>query len=380
MCLTDPRSRARWLFLAIHRWIGLGLGVWLAVMGVSGAALIFYEDFDALLHPVLRRASAPSHVAPTLDELLYIAKEARADIGAPTSLYMPIGDRTARFLFADPTASDDPDRAIEVVLSRDSGEVLLVRRTGDGFLALLYRLHSTLLAGIRGRWLIAGTGLALLAATITGLVLWWPRLATLRRSLTVDWGRGGKRATYDLHRTLGCYGSAALLLIATTGIYLAVAAIYAGAVSKAADLEPPAVESQAKPATSQDARNLQRALSSALARFPGSRFVYLSFPVDSSSPYGFNLRQSAEPSMLWPRTVVWVDQQSSTILAVRDAHRVQGFALLNDWAFPLHDGQAWGSVGRILYMFIGHLPLALLVTGWLQWRWRRQATVRRASG
>src|SRR5262245_56069190 len=48
-----PR-RSSWF--TIHRWLGIGLGVWFALVGLTGSLLVFDEPIDAWLNPQLLRA------------------------------------------------------------------------------------------------------------------------------------------------------------------------------------------------------------------------------------------------------------------------------------------------------------------------------------
>ena len=40
----------RWV-RRLHLWLGLGLGLLFAVIGLTGSALVFYTGIDAVLHP-----------------------------------------------------------------------------------------------------------------------------------------------------------------------------------------------------------------------------------------------------------------------------------------------------------------------------------------
>ena len=50
--LVRPHQTAlRRIMVRIHLWAGLGLGIYLAVIGVTGAVLLFKDDGFALVHP-----------------------------------------------------------------------------------------------------------------------------------------------------------------------------------------------------------------------------------------------------------------------------------------------------------------------------------------
>ncbi|MBC8118998.1 MAG: PepSY domain-containing protein, partial [Burkholderiaceae bacterium] len=45
------QSRSGWF--TVHRWLGILLGVWFALVGLSGAILVFEDPIDAWLNPRL---------------------------------------------------------------------------------------------------------------------------------------------------------------------------------------------------------------------------------------------------------------------------------------------------------------------------------------
>ncbi len=54
---------ARSVLWKIHRWIGVGLFVLLVPVALSGALLVYDDEFDALIHPA-RYATTGSAVLP----------------------------------------------------------------------------------------------------------------------------------------------------------------------------------------------------------------------------------------------------------------------------------------------------------------------------
>ena len=58
----------------------------------------------------------------------------------------------------------------------------------------------------------------------------------------------------------------------------------------------------------------------------------------------------------FPRTHLFIDQYSGRVLGVHDP-KVDGFGdtVLN-WLVPLHDGKAFGMIGRVVVMLLGLMP------------------------
>ncbi len=53
------RSRPKWF--TVHRWLGISLGVWFALVGLSGAILVFEDPIDAWLNPHLLTTALARH-------------------------------------------------------------------------------------------------------------------------------------------------------------------------------------------------------------------------------------------------------------------------------------------------------------------------------
>ena len=55
-------KRSKWF--TVHRWLGVGLGVWFALVGLSGGILVFEDPIDAWLNPrLLTTANRGPHLS-----------------------------------------------------------------------------------------------------------------------------------------------------------------------------------------------------------------------------------------------------------------------------------------------------------------------------
>jgi uncharacterized iron-regulated membrane protein len=72
-------------------------------------------------------------------------------------------------------------------------------------------------------------------------------------------------------------------------------------------------------------------------------------------------------------TRIWVDQWTGRVLEHRDPSRFTAVDHTLAWMFPLHNGEAFGAVGRMLVALSGLLMFGLGLTGTIMWwrRWRR---------
>lgn len=364
-----PRPRGvRDLARTLHRLLGLAAGALLVVAGLSGSALVFRAEIDRALNPhllVTVPAATRARLQPVLDRV------ARDHPGEPvTRVRMPqqadgtwelwLGAAPARYVYADPYR----------------GTLLGTRRPTEFLTGWLFLLHSHLLAGEAGHLVAGAAALILIVLSVSGLVAWWPRRPPWRawrqwrQAVTVARGTGAARVTFDLHRAVGFYASALLLLAGVTGASLVFHAAFERAAHvvtgtrPAPPARPASVAIAARPALDADAL-----LAIAWRAQPGGATSYLYLPTVAGE--SFRMRQRL-PGEVHPngKSFVHVDPVTGAVLGVEDGTRAPRGARLYSLLYPLHTGVVGGIATRLVAMVAGlALPL-LAVSGAAVW-WRR---------
>lgn len=366
-----PALRRAWL--RVHLYLGLVLGGLFAGLGLSGSALVFYLELDALLNPqtvVVQPAAAPSP-----DAVLQRLQALHPERDGPWRIEMPLApDRPVMARYYDPPETAGRGFA-PLMLTLDPLTLAETshRFWGDYAMTWLYDLHYTLLAGPAGRSVVGWTGVLLLVSLLTGLALWWPGGKRLTAALQPVLRKGPVRRTYDLHVLGGIYGLVLLATLAFTGVVLALPEIVRPVVAAASPLAPgfrgPAgLVGEGEPSLSLDA-----ALAIARLQFPDGELRWVETPGKQGRPISLRFYRAGEPGRRFARNQVWVDPGTGAILAVRDTRQDSAGERFMDWMHPLHNGEAFGLAGRLLACVGGLLPLLLLVTGWLRWRHKRVA-------
>ena len=199
----------------IHLWSGLGIGLYVVAISISGSVLVYRGELRQTFNPEPRIVSV-SGDRMSVDELTDLVKR-----GYP--------DRTVS-VWVDP---EDPTHAVTMQLkgggSQDqwlfdpyTGEDLgNAMPLGWRMTTWLLDLHDNLLYGDTGRRL-NGVGAVLLTILgITGGCIWWPGVRGWWRSLMFDRRANWRRFNWSLHSALGFLTLAFILLWGFTGIYLA---------------------------------------------------------------------------------------------------------------------------------------------------------------
>ncbi|HEY6456629.1 MAG TPA: PepSY-associated TM helix domain-containing protein [Steroidobacteraceae bacterium] len=207
----------RKVLFQMHLWMGMGIGLYILMISVSGSLIIFRRELDRALCP--RIIMVPKTGRPLTDAEL----QAKARAAYPDADFKQVEIHRSRV----------PGAAVEVWLL---GGSLRLERLFDPYtganlndtvaceprsVTWLADLHDNLTRGRSGLRVNGVGALAILLLSTSGLVLWWPRRARWRHSLMVHRNVGGRRFIRELHGVLGFWCFALILLWGITGIYFA---------------------------------------------------------------------------------------------------------------------------------------------------------------
>jgi uncharacterized iron-regulated membrane protein len=215
------KTRPQNLFLRkalfqVHLWSGIGLGLYVVVMSVSGSALVFRRELAASLAREPRVSVRPG-ARMTEDELRRAAAHAYP------------GYEVARV-----SLRKNPDQAAEISLVRPGKTLLRLfdpytgADLGDsvrlGFRSLLWLadLHDNLLLGHAGRLINAAGGILTVLLAFTGAIVWWPGVGSWRRSLSFCWRTHPKGLSWTVHSALGFWSFLFFFMWTFSGIYLSI--------------------------------------------------------------------------------------------------------------------------------------------------------------
>lgn len=213
----------RALFQA-HLWTGVAAGLYIIVISLTGSALVFRNEI------IRAYGGGPTVVAGSGPQLSMAAIEAHVRRAFPD------------YEVDDLKPGTLPNAAVEVRLKKDD---VVLQRLFDPYsgedlgnaLSLTFRVmvwlaqfHDDFQGGDTGQLINAVGAAAVVALSLTGLVIWWPGVKTWRRSLGVVWRTNWRRFAWHLHSALGFWTVALIFLWGITGLYLSAPQPFSDAV------------------------------------------------------------------------------------------------------------------------------------------------------
>jgi uncharacterized iron-regulated membrane protein len=386
---SERQSRARLqarrrLWLDVHLYLGLVVGAMLAVIGVTGSLLVFWQEIDEWLDPAMFTVSAPpegEHAFAPLSAIRAALDQALPPGAKAGGISAPRNESGCYKVYYDEEVSGDTRRlCIDPYRAKVLADKVYWSKRGvldHSFMSFLFQLHWSLLLydffGDNG--VVVGIAAILLIVSVaTGVYLWWPPPGKWRAGLTLKRGAKGERLNYDLHKLAGIYTALVLLAVLISGVSMNLHDQFVWAVERAAPLSPAQRgDIKSGPADGRKTIPFDAAVGAASAQYPEGRLHNVGFPAKDDGVYKVCRNEIASLSHFIGLRCVEVDQYSGEILVVEDP--VQGTAgdVVMQWQWPLHSGRAFGWTGRILVFLTGLACPLLYATGVIRWLQKRRA-------
>ncbi len=377
----SPRTRSLWV--SVHRWSGIILGVLVVLIGVTGSLLIYEDELDTLLNPDLFRVQ-PGETYLPYDEIIAAAAAVSPDHLQPGYLSR-LDDSPARPVVV--TLQGDTSEEVQVFINPYTAEVLGTR-SGLSSMALIRRLHGDLALGSIGEDIIGVLSIVMAFMCVMGLVVWWPSKGAWLRSFKVNFRARPRILLRDLHNAGGAYMFVFLFLSAvtvppivwklTTPSAGPAQSTNAGPAQAGGSTQSESSQSgpaqggppQGAPAVLPPSISWQAAIDAAQDAVSGQ---WVGFTLKPLGPAPFYMVR------LWPpgetetteMTTVFVNRYSGNILRVSSPQALTPTRMISaDFVITLHSGAVAGDVGRLL-MFIAGLGFAVLFASGLATWWIR---------
>ena len=345
-------------FLLVHSWAGLIAGVYVLVISVTGAALVFRIDLQRASHPHLFTARTAGALA---DPVTIMESVSRAypghnlsGVDAPT---------TARPTYLAYVTT--PGQFATVLIDPVSAEVL-GELPENSLVRTLQDLHYDLLAGRTGRTVNGLGAAAVLVMGITGACIWWPGRKTWRRGFTIDFSRRGPWFWWEMHRAIGVWSVLLILMWAITGMYFAFPSFARSLITSVSPLTPNRVPASSAPVAGAAAPSWREMIAIAQREHPGGHVARVVLPFGDRGAFLVMFADRSPTPAFAELESVYLDRLSGARLRTDLTSPTIGDTIVR-WMAPAHVGSFGGLPIRIAWFGFGLMPALLFVTGFAVW-------------
>lgn len=201
----------RGIVFRIHGIAGLIVGLFILLMSISGAVLVFHEELDRLDYPpdVLRANSKIISVDSCYNNLRQ--KFPHAEIS--NCRLTQSNQRSFVFTIYDSSYKNGKE-ALKIYMHPQEGSFQKSKGVKDSFTSWFSRLHTSLFLGKKGEWLLGFFSLVFIVSIITGLIQYrknvWAVLSFRKKFFR--WA--------NLHQVVGVWALLFNLMIGITGFWM----------------------------------------------------------------------------------------------------------------------------------------------------------------
>lgn len=202
----------------IHLWLGIGSGIIIFIICLTGTVLVFDTEIKAFFAEDVPLEDTEQPVK-SLDELAStISAEGLGELNSLT-----ISEKSGSFYEARIKTSPEDRRGTTFLLNPHTAEVFSAPpSSADDFMFSMFRLHRWLLVDTAiGRPIVGVATIIFLLLSISGLVLWFPKKMKWRNfkpGFKIKTKANWKRINHDLHNTLGFYSLLLIIVMGLTGL------------------------------------------------------------------------------------------------------------------------------------------------------------------
>ena len=197
----------------VHAFAGLLSGLFILLMSISGAVLVFHDELDSMQYPAVY---ATTKEILTVDSC-YRSLQKTFPHAQVSSCSLP-GNATNPFVFSIYDSSYQNGTAVlQVFIHPQTGAVLATRGSKDmqnNFMSWLSVFHNSFQLGKTGEWLLGFFAIIFLISLVTGTILFRKSL------LAVLLFKKKVFRKNNLHQLIGVYALLFNLMIGFTGFWM----------------------------------------------------------------------------------------------------------------------------------------------------------------
>ncbi len=355
------------VIMTIHKWLGFSTGALVFIICITGCIYVFHDELSNATQPWRSvRIENRAEAAPSFLQAQALKVNPQAQVLQVR--YMPPGKAAIVITRLNGTFHN-------LFFNPYSGQFLYDQNLKDDFFSTIKSLHRFLLLPPNIGRPIVGTGVILFfIILLTGLLLWIPRRNKVYTTrFTINFRADWKHINFDLHKILGLYISAVLLISCVTGLAISFPwmkkALYNTAnLGKAY----PAEQQKFYTDTLAPARPgaLDAAYRQVLRREPHAQMIHIRLGEKAGTPLSIHTFYKAP--RLYKQNIHLFDSRSGKLLSFQPYQSHSPGKKLNNINYDIHTGQVFGIWGKLILFIASLLCSTLPVTGFFIWRHKRQ--------
>ena len=364
--MLEARAVRRWSW--IHKWSSLICTAFMLLLCITGLPLIFHHEIGHLLGTEVEAPDMPAGTpTASLDRVIEVAKSRHPGKNPMFVSREPDDDRIWYVTLSDtPTSETDLK---QVAVDSRTAEPLAEPKLDEGFIYVMFKLHVDMFAGLPGTLFLGFMGLLLLAAIVSGVVLYGPFMRKLAFG-TVRKARSARVKWLDLHNLLGIVTVVWAVVVGVTGSIntLADPVIKLWQFDQVGQMTAPY---KGLPAPDRLA-SVENSLQAAVAREPDMKIGFIAFPGTTfSSPHHYTVFMRGD-TPLTSRSLkpVLIDARTAEVSDSRDMPWYVTTLLISQ---PLHFGDYGGMPMQIIWALLDIVTIVVLGSGLYLWLARRRS-------
>lgn len=354
----------------LHLWLGLSAGLLLMIISLTGSALVFYVEIDKVLHTEIRHYQRATE--PDWDAILDTLHTQYPDKTGSWRFEVTQDQGAVPARYYSPTETEGRSFApLLVWLSADGQQILQQDVWGDTLMTWLYNLHYQLWLDKTGAAIVGWFGLLASLILLSGLLAWWPRQGQWLKALRFKARSAAIGLLYDWHKLLGLLFALPLLLLCLTGTMLALPDETRTILSAlTGPVQTPDIPQNKSSLPVNVSPSI--AVNTAHTVLPQAKLAWIETPSAVNGYYRLRVQVPGDPSIRFPNSFIYIDASTAEVLSVFDYRQQGNSNTILNWLHSLHDGIAFGLLGRILWVLAGIACLILFILGYWRW-WLRQS-------
>ena len=336
----------------VHRWLGWTLGIVIAFQGLTGAAIVFKDEWERAAHPEMFGPLTSGGWLPP-EVLIETTQEQYSGRGTLTRFDMPLREGEAATAHITLANNDHATVAVDPV----NGHVFSPRIWEKGLVGVVYDLHNLFYFGSAGYRASGVFGFAFLGSVLLGVAITWPGPDRWRSTFFKPQQMLSPSVALRFnHRRLGLIVAPLLLLSIVTGIWMSL-----GDLARPRLAEWSLVDGRIDqpPRGKGVGVRVADAVAAARAVEHGQPISSVAMPDENQS---FTVSFVGRGGDIHAEDRVVIDAANAQVLATIRASELRALdQFWQRWLYQIHNGEAFGISHRLLLLGVGVTPLVLLM-------------------